>query len=425
MSTATKHVLKIFVSHQDLNKFPTIRDACRILDEEKNRINNEGRQKDLIEVRFVDYQYWRNLANPSNSTYQSADSLKDDASNAHAVFTLVDGDISPRIRKWYNVQIRRVRKEKEERRIHMPIFWDTSTSVSADNCEAFYQKNDSDFVFRYNSMDELRGLLASELKQLTDRWATTISRQQTVPTLASNLLRRRIKWLISGIIFAILCFSIYMLWPRIHGFCIKDTRDDPVTVVEVPQTKGLEAGEQDIISATSDSTTSSTGLKPSKRGEGKSMSYKSNESGVGSYSASVEIPWTNEQKNENRLVFISIRAKTLTGDYTPLKGRIKNKLSEAGLKVTDDKNHALWTITMDCAARKHDENAGFFTAFVDVDMDIINTVTEDTIHSGSVNMPGSSRDGIKGVSTISYEKAVETAYQNMYSLLDQYLVQIK
>ena len=157
MSTATKHVLKIFVSHQDLNKFPNIRDACRILDEEKNRINNEGRQKDLIEVRIVDYQYWRNLANPSNSTYQSANSLKDDASNAHAVFTLVDGDISPRIRKWYNVQIRRVRKEKEERRIHMPIFWDTSTSAKhftrkttvtlySDtilwmNCVAFWHRN--------------------------------------------------------------------------------------------------------------------------------------------------------------------------------------------------------------------------------------------------------------------------------------------
>lgn len=334
MSTATKHVLKIFVSHQDLNKFPNIRDACRILDEEKNRINNEGRQKDLIEVRIVDYQYWRNLANPSNSTYQSANSLKDDASNAHAVFTLVDGDISPRIRKWYNVQIRRVRKEKEERRIHMPIFWDTSTSVSADNCEAFYQKNDSDFVFRYNSMDELRGLLASELKQLTDRWATTISRQQTVPTLASNLLRRRIKWLISGIVFAALCLSVYMLWPRIKDLCSRDAINTPVETVDESQVNSSLSDES--IASPEITPPHSNGQNLANRGE--DTPGESKKPGESSKASAATIRVDNS-------AYIDVKALTFTGDYNAqLISSIESCLLAKGFSIARDKKSAHYNV---------------------------------------------------------------------------------
>ena len=139
MLTDAKHILRIFVSHKDVNECPSLADAYKVIQEEADKINRSGLQRHLIEIQPQDYQIGRDLSNPQRGTFQSADSLKNDAYRAHAVFTLVDGDISPRIRDWYKQQIKKVQKEAKDRQIPMPIFWDTSSAESKAKFEAVHR----------------------------------------------------------------------------------------------------------------------------------------------------------------------------------------------------------------------------------------------------------------------------------------------
>ena len=77
-----KSILKIFISHKDVSECRSLENAYRVFQEEVARINTDGLHKDLIEVELQDYQIDRDMSDPNNPTFQSAESLIKDASNA-------------------------------------------------------------------------------------------------------------------------------------------------------------------------------------------------------------------------------------------------------------------------------------------------------------------------------------------------------
>ena len=222
-----KSILKIFISHKDLSECRSLENAYRVFQEEVARINTDGLHNDLIEVELQDYQIDRDMSNPNNPTFQSAESLIKDASNAHAIFTLVYGDISPRIKKWYKAQIRAVKSENVNQQIPMPIFWNVANAESMSNCEAFHKNNDSDYIYKYSTLEELRSIVNNLLQQYTSRWARLISRDIHVPTLESNRLKKTLKRLIYSFIFLVLAVILYLLWPRIQDMIYLPPANEP------------------------------------------------------------------------------------------------------------------------------------------------------------------------------------------------------
>lgn len=251
MLTDAKHILRIFVSHKDVNECPSLADAYKVIQEEADKINRSGLQRHLIEIQPQDYQIGRDLSNPQRGTFQSADSLKNDAYRAHAVFTLVDGDISPRIRDWYKQQIKKVQKEAKDRQIPMPIFWDTSSAESKANCEAFHRGNDSDYILKFNSLEEFRRIVAKQLEQLSGRWAAMINGGQAVPTLESNSLRRKKRWFISSIVFLAIAIAVYMLSPYIPDLFRHSKEGGDTPVVPIQEDKARESFKARLLNAES------------------------------------------------------------------------------------------------------------------------------------------------------------------------------
>lgn len=135
--------------------------------------------------------------------------------------------------------------------------------------------------------------------------------------------------------------------------------------------------------------------------------------------------WTDELKLEKEFVYIDAAAKGISGKDIPINGKINGMISGLGLKATANKNQALWVLSARGSVIDQNEVDGFFFAWVNIDLEIINTVTGDVIHSGSLADPVSARDGIKGGSVTSYDDAVSKAYQNSYPLIQQYINKIK
>lgn len=187
-----KKIILIYVSHRNLKENPNLNDACKVLDEEKNRLNADELHEEL-EIKLIDYQYWRNISNPNKSPFQSRNTNKKKALHTHAHFTLVDGDMSPEIRKWYFRTIKWVRNS-----ILMPIFWNTANSASRENCKKFEEKhkNKIDYIIEYNSLDELRKEAYKKMKELRSRCISKIDRRRKVPTILSVIVKKIIRLVI-------------------------------------------------------------------------------------------------------------------------------------------------------------------------------------------------------------------------------------
>lgn len=338
MSTDAKHILRIFVSHKDVNECPSLADAYNVIQEEADKINRTGLQRHLIEIQPQDYQIGRDLSNPQRGTFQSADSLKDDAYKAHAVFTLVDGDMSPRIRDWYEQQIKKVRKEAKERQIPMPIFWDTSSAASKANCEAFHRGNDSDYILKFNSLDEFRKNVASQLEQLSGRWATMINGGQMVPTLESNSLRRKKRWFISSLIFLAIAIAVYLLWPQIKGLFHNDEEKGPVTEIH-----------QDTTSTSSDSILP---IDDMSKGDSEGVTTPSTTTSTGQTGKepepSVIPPKEKTVSRIDKTVFISVNALTFESSYSEqLKSAIEKSLIAHGFSPSSKKSTSQYEIMVE------------------------------------------------------------------------------
>lgn len=239
-----KWILKIFVAHKDFSGCSSLEEAYRVIQEEVGKINTHGLQKDLIEIELQDYQIDRDISNPNNPTFQSAETLETDALKAHAVFTLVDGDISPRIETWYKKQIQTVKSENEHQQIPMPIFWNVADAESMRNCEEFYKNDDRDFIYKYATLEGLRNIVNNLLQDYTSRWAKLISRDINVPTLESNRLKRNIRRLIYSFIFLVLAVILYLLWPRIQDMISQSPASDPT--IELPSSHAADENREDI-----------------------------------------------------------------------------------------------------------------------------------------------------------------------------------
>lgn len=216
MSTEKKHVLKLFVSHRDGSMTPALNNQLDVVKQVVEDINRNGTQKDLIEIKLQDYQINRNLSNPSTGTFQSLNSLMQDAENAHALFVLIDGDISDTIRNWYNPRIAMVRREKKEGQVLIRFFWNTADAVSMENCEKFHDSPDRDYVIKYNSLEDLRDHVRKELSDCSNRWAALITRKKPVPTLAA-IRKKRVLAALVGILVVMLAIFVYMSWPKLQA----------------------------------------------------------------------------------------------------------------------------------------------------------------------------------------------------------------
>lgn len=220
MSTEKKHVLKLFVSHRDGSMTPALNNQLDVVKQVVEDINRNGTQKDLIEIKLQDYQINRNLSNPSTGTFQSLNSLMQDAENAHALFVLIDGDISDTIRNWYNPRIAMVRREKKEGQVLIRFFWNTADAVSMENCEKFLDSPDRDYVIKYNSLEDLRDHVRKELSDCSNRWAALITRKKPVPTLAAIRKKssaNRVLAALVGILVIMLAIFVYMSWPKLQA----------------------------------------------------------------------------------------------------------------------------------------------------------------------------------------------------------------
>ena len=219
MSTEKKHVLKLFVSHRDGSMTPALNNQLDVVKQVVEDINRNGTQKDLIEIKLQDYQINRNLSNPSTGTFQSLNSLMQDAENAHALFVLIDGDISDTIRNWYNPRIAKVRREKKEGQVLIRFFWNTADAVSMENCEKFLDSPDRDYVIKYNSLEDLRDHVRKELSDCSNRWAALITRKKPVPTLAAIRKKsaNRVLAVLVGILVIMLAIFVYMSWPKLQA----------------------------------------------------------------------------------------------------------------------------------------------------------------------------------------------------------------
>lgn len=211
-----KKIILIYVSHRNLKENPNLNDACKVLDEEKNRLNADELHEEL-EIKLIDYQYWRNISNPNKSPFQSRNTNKKKALHTHAHFTLVDGDMSPEIRKWYFRTIKWVRNS-----ILMPIFWNTANSASRENCKKFEEKhkNKIDYIIEYNSLDELRKEAHKKMKELRSRCISKIDRRRKVPTILSVIVKKIIRWVI------ILLIAV-LIWKKsgsIHSLLFPDKK---------------------------------------------------------------------------------------------------------------------------------------------------------------------------------------------------------
>ena len=135
----------------------------------------------------------------------------------------------------------------------------------------------------------------------------------------------------------------------------------------------------------------------------------------------------DEQKMADGLVFISASAKTLEGTDEDFKDIIDNMVTSAGLNTTDDKDRALWIVTVTGKARERESNKtddGYYFAYVDIVLDIKNTVTGEKVHAGTLVVPDSKSKGIKGGSVVSFDRAVEAAYKNAEPLIKEQIIKI-
>lgn len=246
MTMESKPILRIFVSHRDIAECTSLMGAYNVIKEEVLKINSSGPQRHQIEIELQDYQIDRDLSNPNNGTFQSADTLKKDAAQAHAIFILVEGkdgkdaNISERIEKWYHKNIRIVQVEEKENQVPIPIFWNISDDKSKENCENFHKSDSCDKIIKYNSLEKLRSEVAILLFELTGRWASRIHGRQSVPTLDSIIKKRRKKLFLFSvaIFFLLLCILLYFSYPKIQHLRPADKTQEP-SVEQVDSTKTI------------------------------------------------------------------------------------------------------------------------------------------------------------------------------------------
>lgn len=227
-----KSILEILVLHQSFLEHKNSKEAYEVIREEAQKINEGETYKNLPKIRVDDWE----LSQPDSGSIQNLEKIKEDADNANAVFIIADGNISPDTKKWYESAIKESLNEASKRQVRIPVFWNISTEEYKKNFKEFcnsgskhdYDKRDK--LYPYDTLEiepnanaPLRPQVASLLIQLANKWAAMINREETIPTLMSNRIRRnkRKKALIITTAFIIaLGLLFYFLWPR-----IKDVRD--------------------------------------------------------------------------------------------------------------------------------------------------------------------------------------------------------
>lgn len=219
----TKEIVNIFVSHGSWKSEgkECLREAFDALERVVEEFNKVIDYRDHFEIRLSDFQ-----KNP-NATYQSLEELMKNADKFHAVFVLVEGQLSPAIKDWYIEKEKILKETKEEQRVPIPVFWDISNDSSAKNFEEFCKENQKErnYIHSYRTPDERDEELRKTLKKYAVDWNQKIIKGEILPTMEENRRkaeeerRRHRRNVILGFIgavffFAVAYLAVYKLWPN-------------------------------------------------------------------------------------------------------------------------------------------------------------------------------------------------------------------
>lgn len=183
-------VIKLFVPHSDIRNNPLLEEAYNALDSVVKDINNNEIYEWPPHVRNLtigkpeDFQI-----NQINPIRQTANKLEEAAEKAHGIFIFVEGDISERIKEWYQEQSKLLSGLDDKECVFIRIFWDIRDQKSKECFDKFIEietlNKDSNFIYTYEDILELKKELKSRLKKLVLTWSGMISNKKEIPTLES------------------------------------------------------------------------------------------------------------------------------------------------------------------------------------------------------------------------------------------------
>lgn len=429
----TKEIVNIFVSHGSWKSEgkECLREAFDALERVVEEFNKVIDYRDHFEIRLSDFQ-----KNP-NATYQSLEELMKNADKFHAVFVLVEGQLSPAIKDWYIEKEKILKETKEEQRVPIPVFWDISNDSSANNFEEFCKENQKErnYIHSYRTPDERDEELRKTLKKYAVDWNQKIIKGEILPTMEENRRKaeeeenrrkaeeeeeRRRHWhkVIRGFcgavfFFAFILLFIHKLWPN-----FKTGSDSVVNIQPAFHSAGNEIALIDsLISVQPHILKVNPGDKDKGKGVNGSVGKAEqiiaevkDPAGGTTSQITIETKYSGEYKLQNKLYYITYEAKDLQSQ--PINQR-KNISGE--FDMADDKAKALWNVSVTASARKHPagSTSGYYFAYVDVFVTIKNTVNGKIVFDGAVQAP----DGIKGGSKNSFEEAVNEAYKEANRLI--------
>lgn len=183
-------VIKLFVPHSDIGNNSLLEEAYNALDTVVKDINNNEISewppltRNLIIGKPEDFQI-----NQINPIRQTANKLEEAAERAHGIFIFVEGDISDRIKEWYQEQSKLLSGLDDEECVFIRIFWDIRDQKSNECFHKFEEREtlnkDSNFIYTYKSIPKLKDELKQSLKKLALTWSSMISSKKEIPTLGS------------------------------------------------------------------------------------------------------------------------------------------------------------------------------------------------------------------------------------------------
>lgn len=431
----TKEIVNIFVSHGSWKTEgkECLREAFDALEKVVEEFNKVIDYRDHFEIRLSDFQ-----KNP-NATYQSLEELMKNADKFHAVFVLVEGQLSPAIKDWYIEKEKILKETKEEQRVPIPVFWDISNDSSANNFEEFCKENQKErnYIHSYRTPDERDEELRKTLKKYAVDWNQKIIKGEILPTMEENRRkaeeerRRHRRNVILGFIGAVICFavvylSVYKPWPK-----YKTDSDSAVNIQPAfhpaeneaavidslksvpPQIPSKNPGDKDKGKGPSGS------IYPGGKAKSKTLDVI-NPAGGAASPIPIETKYSDEYKLQNKLFYITYEAKDLQSQPINQRDNISR-----GFDIADDKAKALWNVSVTASAREHPAGctSGYYFAYVDVSVTIKNTVSGKLVFDGAVQTPGSMSMGIKGGSKNSFEEAVNKAYKEANILIVELIKQ--
>lgn len=224
-------VIKLFVPHSDIGDNSSLEEAYNALDSVVKDINNNEISewpplaRNLTIGKPEDFQI-----NQINPIRQTANKLEEAAEKAHGIFIFVEGDISERIKEWYQEQSKLLSGLDDEECVFIRIFWDIREQKSNECFHKFKEgetlNKDSNYIKTYKSIPELKDELKKSLKKLVLTWSSMISQGIEIPTLKSIKAKKKNK-LVRSILFSVICGIILLFVLFCRNYHKEQSQEQP------------------------------------------------------------------------------------------------------------------------------------------------------------------------------------------------------